>query len=381
MKISIASTYNDLLELKDEWENIFKKSGTGNIFASWEWCSLWWKHFGKQHELIVLIVKDGNETIGIAPMMISKGDCPAFSETVISFIGGDITDYMDFVICRDNKEAIKAILNFLVTFNKWGKVDLKRIPDSSSNLTLLKECISGLRQPSMFRESSINPFVEIDGTWDDYYKSMSKGMRQDIRTTLNKLKLVGEVNFVTYDADTYKEALDALFELHRMRQDYKLGQSLFDTQHSRDFFYDLAPAFIKSGWVDITALTINNRVISIAFALKYAGVFYYWIPAFDTEFIKYSLSKVHIQNLLKSCFEQNCREFDFMRGDEEYKFKWTNAVHKSYDVRIYRNNLYFNMDTLRAASRNYLKELYSKHPFVRKLMVKVSKSRLLPDKS
>jgi CelD/BcsL family acetyltransferase involved in cellulose biosynthesis len=166
-----------------------------------------------------------------------------------------------------------------------------------------------------------------------------------------------------------------------MRQDYKVGQSLFDTQPSRDFFYDLAPAIIKSGWADISALTVNNRVISIAFALKFAGVFYYWIPAFDTEFIKYSLSKVHIQNLLKSCFEQYYTEFDFMRGDEEYKFKWTNAIHKSYDMRIYRNNLYFNMDSLISASRNRLKDLYSKHPFVRKLMVKISKSRFLSGKS
>ncbi len=374
MQITVISNYDEFLGLEDAWKNVFERCDTDNIFISWEWCSLWWKHFGRNQRLMILVIKDRAETVGIAPLMSAGGNFFSLGKPVISFMGGELADYIDFLVLRNNKEVIMTIMDFLLKFAGWGLVDLRRIPEYSPNLIAVEECLSGLGCDYVVRKSSTSPAVKITGRWDDYYKSLSKGLRQDIRTTLNKLKLIGDVKFVNYNAYTFKEALDTLFELHGKRQDYKLGQSLFDIQSNRDFFHELALAFIKPGWIDISALKIKDRVISIAFAFRHKEIFYYWVPAFDTEFIKYSLSKVHIQNLLKSCFEQNYTEFDFMRGDEEYKFKWTNAIHKSYEVKIYKNMLCCKLDSLRFTARKYIKNLYNNYPLFKKILVKISKN-------
>lgn len=377
MNLKIISTYKGFLELKNDWKDIFEKSGTKNIFVSWEWCSLWVKHCRENQELLVLIVKDGEEVIGIAPLMVSNGSFLIFGRSVVSFLGGDIADYMDFLILRNNKEVIRIIINFLIKLTNWGIIDFKRIPESSPNLTPIKECIAELRYPYGARISCINHIVRIKGGWDDYYRSVSKGLKQDIRTAHNKFKLLGEISFETYNENTLDELLDVLFALHKKRHIYKIGQSLFEREANRDFFYDLALAFTRLGWADISALKINNRIISAVFAFKYNGVFYYWVPAFDPEVIKYSPGKVHIHTLLKNCFEQNFKEFDFMRGDEEYKFKWANNTLNNYELKVYRGKFYRRLDALKTALRNYLKDLYDKYPLFKKMLIRISKSKLL----
>lgn len=373
MNVNIISIYNELLELEKDWEYIFEKSGTNNIFTSWEWCSLWWKHYGKNQKLLVLVIKDGAEIIGIAPLMVSKGNYSTLWRPVVSFWGGELADYMDFLILRDNKEVISVIINFFMKHDDWGMIDFKRIPESSPNLIPIRECAAGLKYPYNFRVSCVSPIVKIKKDWDDYYKSISKGLRQDIRTGYNKFKLTGDIEFETYNIPSPKALLDDLFELHRKRQDYKLGQSLFELQDNLGFFYDLAFAFSRIGWADISVLKTTNRIVSAVFALKYKGIFYYWIPVFAPEFIKYSPGKIHIHALLKNCFEQNYEIFDFMRGDEEYKFKWANHISNNYEFKIYSNGLYRKLDALRSLLRKYIKIFYYKYPVVKRVLIKISK--------
>lgn len=371
MNVNIISTYKEFLKLEKDWKNIFEKSETNNIFISWEWCSLWLKHFGANQKLLILVIEDNEEVIGIAPLIISEG------KPVVTLIGSNRADYADFLILRDRYEVIGMIVNFLIKSDCWRQIDLKRIPESSPNFTALRDSLKELKYPYLFRENCISPYVKIKGGWNDYYKSVSKGIKQDIRTAHNKFKLAGDFSFQTYNEDTYRTLLDVLFELHKKRQDYKVGGSLFEVQANRDFFYDLGLTFIKLGWASFSALKINNKIISVVFAVKYKGVFYYWFPAFDPEFIKYSPGKTHIYNLLKDCFEQGCKEFDFMRGDEEYKFKWANNVLVNYELKVYRNKLYLRIDALKVKYRSYIKDLYMKYPLFKKMLIKISKNEFL----
>lgn len=377
MNVRIVTTDKEFMQLEETWKEIYIQSETDNIFMSWEWCSLWWRHYGQNHKLLVLVVRDEKGISGIAPMMICKGNVLTLWKPIIRFIGGDFADYMDFLILRNHDEVIAAIINFLIKIGDWGMIEFKRISESSQNLMSIKECLNKLSYPSSDRVSCVSPIVKIEVAWDDYYKSLNKGLKQDIRTSYNKFKLLGEVSYENYSEDSMKMLLDVFFEMHKKRQAYKLGQSPFESQTTRDFFYDLAGTFTKLGWADISALKINGRVISTVFALKNKGVFYYWLPAFDPEFSKYSPGKVHIHALLKRAFDQQYEDFDFMRGDEAYKYKWSNNTFGSYELKIYRNNLYCKLDALKSASKDYLKELYNKHPLFKKMLINISKSKSL----
>lgn len=365
MKITAISTFKDLSGFESSWKKVFRDSGSSNIFISWEWSSLWLKHFAEDGSIFVLKAEEGGDVVGIAPMILVSGQ--------VCFIGGALADYTDFMILRDQKEVIAGMLDFIFTKTEWRIISFLRIPESSPNLIPLRELLSGTAYLSRVKAAGVSPFIRISGSWDDYYKGKSKGLRQDIRTAYNKFSSIGEMKYDDYNKDNAEEILNAFFEMHRKRQEGKLGVSLYEKQENRAFFTELAPVFHAAGYSDLSALRINGRIISAVFALKYKKNFFYWIPVFDPEFLKYSPGKVHIQMLLKKCFEEGYREFDFMRGDEPYKYKWADGSVSSYEVKIYKSKSRCRLDAIKDWAVNHIRYLYNKNALFRKVLINISK--------
>ena len=59
--------------LRDCWNVILERNTleNNNVFLTWEWVSTWWKYFGKGRKLLILVVKDNEEILAIAPLMLS----------------------------------------------------------------------------------------------------------------------------------------------------------------------------------------------------------------------------------------------------------------------------------------------------------------------
>lgn len=375
MKISAISTFEGLSKLESSWKRMFRESGSANIFLSWEWSSLWLKHFCRDHGLLILRIEDNEEVVGIAPLMVRRGGISSSYKPIVSFIGGDLADYSDFLILRDNREVVRTILDFLVKNINWGIMVFDRISQSSPNLPHIKESLSELGYPSQVNVRSVSPCIRIENDWDNYYKKISKGLRQDIRTAHNKLKLVGEIEYEGYDENASKTLLNAFFEMHKKRQADKVGKSIFEQGKNRIFFNELASVFNGLGWMDLSALKIDGRIISAVFAFKYREVFFYWIPVFDPEFLKYSPAKVHVQMLLKKCFDQGFEEFDLMRGDESYKFKWANGSLSNYEITIYRTSMLHKLGLIKNMARSRIKDLYNNSSLFRKILIRASKAK------
>lgn len=373
MKIRVISTYEDILKLERKWRDLFKNSGTDNIFTSWEWCMLWWKHFGKTEKLMVLTVEDNGEIIGIAPLMIIKGNYLTLWKPIIRFLGEEMmADYMDFLILREHKKVIGFILDFLKKM-KWGRIELKRIPDSSLSWRAIKETLLTLKYPYLFLVDCVSPYVKIEEKWEDYYKSLSKSLRQDIRITVNNLNRIGKISFRRCQGNSLDSLLDEFYEMHKKRQSFKAGKSLFEDRSKCNFFSDLALVFGGQGWADISLLQVNGTAVSFVFALKYDRIFYYWVPAINPEYRKYSIGKLHIIKLIERCFQENYREFDFMIGDEPYKLRWAKSTRKNYEIKIYRNNLLYRLDNIRIKSRGILKDMKNRYPLLERLWTRMSK--------
>ena len=66
-----------------------------------------------------------------------------------------------------------------------------------------------------------------------------------------------------------------------------------------------------------------------------------------------------------------------MRGDEEYKFKWSgNHYSNNYDIKICENSLVLKLDGLRNSLRMHVKYMYNEHPAFKKIVIKISKFKL-----
>ena len=75
----------------------------------------------------------------------------------------------------------------------------------------------------------------------------------------------------------------------------------------------------------VSALSAGERLLAVHAGLLHEGRFYYWIPAFDAELRNLSPGRLLLEELLKDSQARGDREFDFLLGDEAYK--WNYATH------------------------------------------------------
>jgi CelD/BcsL family acetyltransferase involved in cellulose biosynthesis len=112
--------------------------------------------------------------------------------------------------------------------------------------------------------------------------------------------------------------------------------SLYDLAGFREFFVELMQSRRKDIEVLCSTLRHEHRLMSYTLGFVHRGVYYHWNIGFDAAYEAIAPNKLHHQFLIEECFRRHYLEFDFMRGEYEYKYKWTDAFRENYGIRFLR---------------------------------------------
>ena len=80
---------------------------------------------------------------------------------------------------------------------------------------------------------------------------------------------------------------------------------------------------------------VNNRPIATSLDLEYGGKMYGHLCGFDPDFARYSVGNLLLLKILKQCIVKKISEYDFMQGDESYKFDWTKKYRQNINVKFF----------------------------------------------
>lgn len=329
------------------WNDLLQKNEVNEVFLTYEWLYTWWKVYGNGKELLLLKVTDNDEIIGIAALMIEKN--------IIKFIGDPHSDYHDFIISRNKENVIKEIYSYLLNNEKWDYISLSEIPEYSSTIRLLDE-FAELR---IKKVGYICPYLKLEGNFEEYLKQHhSKSTRKFIRGTIRKLN----ENGLVFDSETDPDKnLTKFFELHKKRWNPTNTPSKFNNEIHRKFLIEISK---NVPWFRLSCMKINEGVLAFKLSFDYNNKIAFYMPCFDPDYKQYSPGFISNNLLLRYCFENNYREFDWLRGDESYKKRLTDTFRNNYIFNIYRNNLKSRLIYLKHKNYEKFKEILRKNDFI-----------------
>lgn len=116
------------------------------------------------------------------------------------------------------------------------------------------------------------------------------------------------------------EVFDALIswkEQQYLRTDVP---NLFAIPSTRAFLEKL----LEQNILVLSAIFVAGKPIAAHAGYVYDGVFYYLIPGYDLEQRKLSAGVVLMEYMIEQSYKEGLKEFDFLLGDEEYKFYYAN---------------------------------------------------------
>jgi CelD/BcsL family acetyltransferase involved in cellulose biosynthesis len=180
------------------------------------------------------------------------------------------------------------------------------------------------------RALEVCPHIKISGDFAAYLQTLPTKHSGNFRRQLRKLK---ESHAVTLDiaiapAQAEKD-FAVLCELHRQRWAGRNEASAFDNERSQLFHQRVVQAAAADGVVRIFTLKCDGQSVAALYCFLYDNRLTYYQSGIDVGYEKKSVGVTLLGMVLQHCFEQGYREFDFLRGEEEYKFRWTKTTRRT----------------------------------------------------
>ncbi|MDP3151624.1 MAG: GNAT family N-acetyltransferase [Archangium sp.] len=78
----------------------------------------------------------------------------------------------------------------------------------------------------------------------------------------------------------------------------------------------------ERGVLQVSSFSAGETLLAVHFGSFHDGRFGWWVPAYDAKFGKFSPGRLMLEELLAASYDRGDLEFDFLIGDEAYKFQY-----------------------------------------------------------
>jgi len=344
MQIRVITELAQFQTLADIWDSLQEKCSEDNsIYLTHEWLSTWWKHFGQREKIYILLIEKDHYIIGIVPLIRNEYRLGFIKLYALESLGKTSCNYVALIIPEYREEVISVLLTFLEgnTVANGAILRLSLIPEDSRFLGTLKKNMADFSKHFVFLErvKTLAPYIDLPATWEEYFRWLGWNRRSVLKRASGALtKEKGIVEFLNYDAGSLEEGLNRFFDLHQERWQSVGVSGTFADSRNKEFYREVASKLQNRNWLNFSCLTVNNEVVSAAFGSDFREKHYAITFGRNIRYAKYSVGHIHDMYLIKESISKRLREFDFLQGDEPYKFYWTKSVRRYMQVIIMRRN-------------------------------------------
>lgn len=299
--------------LADHWQHLIEESPEPTFFDSQTWQQTWWDEFGEGSELKLLTVRsDSGDVSMIAPLMVDGSE--------VSFLGStDLVDYHDFLTKdRLTPRCIQTVVSAISEMPEIDKILLQSLPGNSPTITQFREAAEQAGWNVEIEQEDVAPRIELPDTWEEYVSNLRKKDRHELRRKLRRLEAAGEVKLVELSSPEYIEpAMGDFMRLHRMSTPDK---NEFMTTEREQFFCKVAVALARENLTRLVFLEIDGVREATSLSFVSGNVRYLYNSGYNPAQSKLSVGLLNHALAIKSSIESGHRIFDFMRGNESYKY-------------------------------------------------------------
>ncbi len=155
----------------------------------------------------------------------------------------------------------------------------------------------------------------------DGMANIPKKMRSNWRYSVRRLKREGAA-IETVSAGEATEAAAELERLHAIRWQAEGEEGVLADDLAARHLRLAIPELARAGLLRMYRLRSEGTTIAILFTMSGARSICFYLSGFDPEWEKYSPGTALIGTAIAEAAAEGCTEFDFLRGQEQYKYRW-----------------------------------------------------------
>ena len=322
MNLKLHSFFPD--EIKTRWESLLDESSTNVPFLRFDYLKHWWQTRGggewpMDSQLAIVTASQNNNLTGIAPFFLHTDS----EHTTMYLLGSkEICDYLDLIVrSKDLPAFVSELMNFIISpsFPQWDRLILFNLIESSPTIQALKDTAEKMGWGYKSECTQHSPFILLPGDWETYLASLEKKQRHEIRRKLRRTDENTNVRwYFVENAETLDKEIDAFFQLMVLDDE----KAHFLTKPMSEQMRQTIHWAFRENCLQLSFLEIFNQKAASYLCFDYLNKIWVYNSGFDPRFSEYSPGLVLLGNLLEWANENHRIEFDFMRGNEDYKYRF-----------------------------------------------------------
>lgn len=334
METRLIENNSEFAQLEPFWNPVVVQSTANTCHSTFEWLFTWWRHFGADRHLLLLVTYEHDMPVGFAPLYIGNG---ITEPNDLHFLGQGLSDYADIIALRDRPDILEELVAAILKHRRlWGGIDLEEVPAESPSRAFLNVICGAAAIPAKWQTTVRCPYLPIETDWKAFYATMGKGFRHEVRNKLNRWnsrsngRIEGlELRYVDRRGadDAFLDEVVALSDQRHLADGHR---SPFLNHPDQEFLREVLPLMGRRNQLRVGELRSGNALVAYMLAYHWQGVVYAWNTQYDPIYATYSVGRIALVWFAEQSFREGCHELDFMRGEEPYKYEWT---------KLYRTNL------------------------------------------
>ncbi|MCH7668436.1 MAG: GNAT family N-acetyltransferase [Acidobacteria bacterium] len=265
----------------------------------------WREHF-PAGDLVVLANNDS-----LVPLVFEDGR--------VSFAGHrDVTDYHSPL----GPTAVDLLADWIGALPRGTSLVFDSLPDEAAAVVMKAIEATGLTPTKRIHE--VAAVMTLGDSRDEWLATLSKKQRHEVRRKRRRFaEAFGEPRLVTVSG------ADAVATFAKMHRNTIGEKGVFMTEQMAAFFHGL---HADSGATITTLLGADERPAAMAFGFFESDAYYLYNSALEPSFAEGAPGVVLLDLLIEHVIEMGVHRFDFLKGDEPYKFRMGATARDLYEV-------------------------------------------------
>lgn len=312
--VRLVESFQALTAVEPQWRRLWQQDPAATPFQSPEWLLPWCHHFARGMLMTAAISLPDGTLTGLAPLYLHTDTDSGLRKLLP--LGVATSDYFDVLSVPGGGAQIAEAV--LCRVRSCDVCDFQQLPSTSPLLRVR----SPLGWIDRIEESDACPVLKLPEKIGHLAGCLPAKVAHNLRYYRRRAQKAGVLAIEMADEQSLEEFAAALFRLHGACWSYRGSSGVLSDEAVRQWHRDVMPLLLRAGLLRLMALRVSGRIIAAFYGLAGKGRFYYYLGGFDPEYRSLSPGTLLIGAAIERAVEEGCRQFDFLRGREDYKYLW-----------------------------------------------------------
>lgn len=308
--------------LADEWQSLLERSVVSSVFLTWPWQRTWWQHLGRGDLLLITVRDDAGQLVGIAPLFLQTTSLGLRQLSLVGCV--DVSDYLDLIVDRQCADLVYGNIWDALAGPEcppWHEISLCNLPQASATPARLGELAQRSGFAATVSVTDVCPVIALPSSWDDYLASLDKKQRHELRRKMRRVKEEAQSRWYAVEGGaSLPQDVESFIDLHQKSTAEK--EDFWDDA-MKGFFRAIAASLSELGWLKLCFIELNGVRAASVFCFDHRNEILVYNSGYDpAQFAALSPGIVLVGYCIEHAIQLGRTRFDFLRGDEEYKFRF-----------------------------------------------------------